>query len=316
VRPGADALRVAQQHERPVRQAVEQQLHRVGAVEQGGRQRLHALDRDALGELVEDLRERRVCLCQPRRAGPHRRGEQQLPARRRPQPLDRLDRALVGDRERTDLLDLVAPELHPQRVLLGRREHVEDAAANRELSALGHQVDPGVRHVGQPPGHALQLGLRARCQLHRRQVAQALQLRLQDRAHRGHDDPHRAGSLVRVSEPAQDAEAAADGVRTGRQPLVWQRLPGREHRDLVGREQPTQRRGQVLGLSARRGHREHRPPGPAAVALGGDRRDDERTQRRGGGHVEGVGLAGRVRPAVAGEVTGAGQPGVGEGGRQ
>ena len=49
-----------------------------------------------------------------------------------------------------DLLDLVAPELDPQRVLLGRREDVEDAAAHRELAAPLDQVDPGVAELDEP----------------------------------------------------------------------------------------------------------------------------------------------------------------------
>ena len=70
--------------------------------------------------------------------------------------LDRLEGALVGDREGADLLDVVAPELHAQRVLLGRREDVDDAAADGELAALLDQVDPGVRRVRQPAHDVLE----------------------------------------------------------------------------------------------------------------------------------------------------------------
>src|SRR5450759_4057222 len=63
--------------------------------------------------------------------GPNRRRQQQLPARRRPQAVrGHLQAALVGHLEVPDLLDLLAPELHPQRVLLGGWEDVEDAAAD------------------------------------------------------------------------------------------------------------------------------------------------------------------------------------------
>ena len=119
-------------------------------VDEHRRQRLHALDRDAGGDLVGQLDQLRVRLAE--RGGPaaYLVGEQQLAARRRPQPLDLVEGALVGDREAADLLDVVAPELHAQRVLLGRREDVDDAAADRELAALLDQVDPGVRRVGQP----------------------------------------------------------------------------------------------------------------------------------------------------------------------
>ena len=70
------------------------------------------------------------------RARAHRVGEQDLAARRRPQAVvGDLQAALVGDGEPADLLDVVAPELDPQRVVLGGREDVEDAAAHRELAA-------------------------------------------------------------------------------------------------------------------------------------------------------------------------------------
>ena len=79
-------------------------------------------------------------------------GEQQLAARRRPQPvLGDLEAALVGHREVADLLDRVAPEVHPQRVLLGRREDVQDAAAHGEVAAPLHQVGAGVGR-GRPAG--------------------------------------------------------------------------------------------------------------------------------------------------------------------
>ena len=116
------------------------------------------------------------CGCaRPERGGPLADlvGEQQLAARRRPEPLDLLEGALVGDREGADLLDVVAPELHPQRVLLGRREHVDDAAADRELAALLDQVDAGVRRVRQPAYDVLERRGVARRQLDRLEVGRA-----------------------------------------------------------------------------------------------------------------------------------------------
>jgi hypothetical protein len=165
------------------------------------------------------------------RAAPDLRGEQQLPARRGPQPFDRFDGALVRDREGTDLLDLVAPELHPGRMLVGGREDVQDAATDRELAALGDQVHPCVRHVGKPTCHVLELGLAAGDQLDRLEVAEPLELRLQNRPHRRHHDAELAA--VRVGEAAQHSQPPADRVGPRRQPLVRQRLPGRVHRDPV-----------------------------------------------------------------------------------
>ena len=142
VGPGADPLGVAGDEQRALGQHVEQGLH---AVDEGRGERLHALDGDALRQLLEEV----GGAGQPvgERGGPlaHGVGEEQLAAGRRPQPvLGDLEGALVGDLEPADLLDRVAPELQPQRVLLGGREDVEDAAAHGELAAPLDEVGAGV----------------------------------------------------------------------------------------------------------------------------------------------------------------------------
>ena len=88
--------------------------------------------------------------------GPDLVGEQQLAAGRRPQVVDGVERALVGHGEATDLLDGVAPELHPQRMLLGGRKDVDDAAAHRELAAPLDQVDAHVGGRGQVANQLLE----------------------------------------------------------------------------------------------------------------------------------------------------------------
>ena len=50
--------------------------------------------------------------------------------------VDRMQRALRERRERADALDLVAEELDAERLAAGRREDVDDAAADGELAAL------------------------------------------------------------------------------------------------------------------------------------------------------------------------------------
>ena len=154
-----------------------------------GRERLHALDGDALGELVGDLGELWVRLAELGRATAYLVGEQQLAARRRPQPLDRFQGALVGDGEGADLVDLVAEELHPDGVFLGRREDVDDAAADGELAALLDQVDAGVRRAREPSYDVLELDLLPGRQLDRLEVGQALDLGLQHRADRARRRP-------------------------------------------------------------------------------------------------------------------------------
>ena len=52
-------------------------------------------------------------------------------------PVGLPERALREGGEEPDRLDLVAEELDPRRLVLGRAEDVEDAAADRELTAVG-----------------------------------------------------------------------------------------------------------------------------------------------------------------------------------
>jgi hypothetical protein len=79
---------------------------------------------------------------------------------RRRRQLDSLgvaERALGEDREPAQRLDLVAEELHPNRPLLGRRVDVEDAAADRELTALLDLVGALVAGVGEEDGDVRQV---------------------------------------------------------------------------------------------------------------------------------------------------------------
>ena len=123
----------------------------------------------------------------------------------------RLDGALVGDRERADLLDLVAPELHPHRVLLGRREDVDEPAAHGELAALLHQVDAGVRRVRETAYDVVDGDGVARGELDRLEVTEPADLRLQDRADRRDHHPEPARSRRRCRGGAAGG-APRDGV--------------------------------------------------------------------------------------------------------
>ena len=183
--------------------------------------------------LVGHLGELRVGLTQRGGASAYFVGEQQLPARWCPEPLDVLDRPLVGNGEGADLVDLVAPELHADRVLLGRREDVDQTSADRELAALLHQVDPGVRRVREPPSDVVQLGGITRLELDRLEVAEPAHLGLQDRPNRRHDDaqPARRPVDAGVSQSPQDGQPATHGVAARAEALVRQRLPARVVRE-------------------------------------------------------------------------------------
>ncbi len=145
--PAADQFGVADQHVGVGGQQVDQQLH---PVDQRRRQGLHPVDGVALGDLVEHLDQLGMLLGQVERPLADLVGEQQLAAGRGDDLGQReVAGALVGDREVVDLLDRVAEEVDPDRVLLGGREHVDDAAADRELAAPLDQVDPDVRGADQ-----------------------------------------------------------------------------------------------------------------------------------------------------------------------
>ena len=180
---------------------------------QRGDQGLHALDGDALGQLAGHLGQLGVLDAERRGPGTHLVGEQELAARRRPQPLGPVvEGALVGGGEVAQLVDLVAPELDADRVRLGGREHVEQAAADGELAALLDQLDAGVGGLDQRAGDLVQLGLLPGPQLHRHQVAEPGRQRLQQAADRRDEHVDRR-AVAGVGQVAEDGEAAADGVR-------------------------------------------------------------------------------------------------------
>lgn len=100
-------------------------------------------------------------------------------------------------------------------MLLGRRENVQNAATDGELTALLDQFDPGVRGCRERLDGLAEIGALADAQGHGLQVAEPLDLRLQYGTHRCDDDADRAGLRVvgpRVREPAQHGEAAAHRV--------------------------------------------------------------------------------------------------------
>ncbi len=187
--------------------------------------------------------------------------------------------ALVGDPEVADLLDAVPPELHPQRVFLGGREHVQDAAAHGDLAAVLDQVGAHVADVHQPGDGLLEVGVLACAQRHRFQVAQPADHRLQQAAHRADQHGDRAGlraARVRVGQPAQHGQPPPGGVRTRRDPFVRQGFPGREAGHRAWRQQRLEGAGQLLRLARGGRHGQHEPlrlsPGLIRPRWGGGQR--------------------------------------------
>ena len=212
---------------------------------------------------------------------------------------DLLERALVGDGERPDLLDGVAPELDPERMLArraGRRRRCHRARRTRHAARRGR---PG----GRPPRPGGARRPRGRPRRPRgadtgSRSAKPLDLRLQDRPHGRDDHLDRPTTSERRSgwtSRRRTASRCADGVRPRREPLVRKGLPRREvdHRRR-GSSSDSSGLDELVGLARGRGHDEHGSVGawpasarPSAAATKG-------RMRVGCGEIEGGGAAGTV----------------------
>ena len=150
MRARAHLLGVGDHHRGVLRQLVDEQAQ---LVDEHRRERLHALDGMAVGDLRRRSRPARGAsrpAPRPARAprgvsSSSRQGGAQSPC-----PTSPRLRWSATLNERTSST-AVAPPLDPHRVLLGRREDVEDAAAHGELAALLDQLHPGVGDVDQAP---------------------------------------------------------------------------------------------------------------------------------------------------------------------
>src|SRR5205823_410923 len=135
--------------------------------------------------------------------------------------LDRVERALRERRERADRLNLVAEELDAQRLAAGRREDVDQAAANRELPAVVDALVALVPGERELLGELLDPLLGTGRQLERGRPCSRRRQALGDCARRCADDPA-------AGENVERSGALADEVRRRLEP----RLPG----DTAARE--------------------------------------------------------------------------------
>ena len=135
--------------DRGIRRQIMRQGHQ--AIDERWRERLHSVDGDALADLGEHRRETRKLVLHLPGALAHALAEQHLPARWELGLGDLgRQRALVCDREFANLLELVTEEFEAKRMLVGGREHVDDATAHREFPPPRHHVDPGICEVDKP----------------------------------------------------------------------------------------------------------------------------------------------------------------------
>ena len=179
----------------------------------------------------------------------------------------RMQRALRERRERAHLFDLVAEELDPERLAAGGREHVDDATAHGELTALVDPLDslvPGERELlGEPVDPRLVADPereRARSRGARRQP-------FRERRDRRADEP---SGLEDVERPV----ALTDEVRRRDQPRLVGDAPARKERDPRDVPEPRRAVRSVPRVGVLGQQHEER-----AAELGVERREHERQHR-------------------------------------
>ncbi len=250
---------------------------------------------DALGHLLQQLSEAGVPVAELGGTRAHGRRQEEFAARHERHLGDLAgERPLVGDRERADLVDLVAEELDAVRMIGDGREHVEDATPHGELVAPARDhVDTVVGQLHQPRDHRIELApATTDTQFDRLDGTESGSQRLQGASDRSGDDEGR--DAVPRRDAAQHVEPAADRLGTGAQALVGQRLPGREVQHLRTGHYGIQGRTQRLGSATGRRDDENgtrAPPSDGARGGGDDgsiQPVDDRERQIGGGRRSGV----------------------------
>ena len=185
--------------------------------------------------------------------------------------LDLVQRALGERREGAHGLDLVAEELDSQRLAAGRREDVDQPAADGEVAALLDAVDPLVAGERQQLGERLEPGRLAGREPDRRRPGLGRRQRLRDRGRRGADEPARR-------EHVERPRALADEMRRRLEPGAPVHAAARQQRDALLAEEPARSLGRVAGVGVlgqqhdERAARAARAAPPAAAAAPARRR--------------------------------------------
>ena len=179
-----------------------------------------------------------------------------------------MQRALRERRERAHLLDLVAEELDAERLAAGRREDVDEPAADRELPAVLRPLDALVA------GERKRLGQRTRFRAPRpARCASAPAARAPaaspSRRGRGRNDDEPA-----ALEHVERARPLADEVRRRREARVPADAAARQKRDALRAEVPAGGLGEVARVGVLGNEDRQR-----AAELLVQRRHDERQRR-------------------------------------
>ena len=279
----AHALGLDEQRERGVGEQVRQEVLTLGEPRQP---RLHAVEHLTVGEALPLLAAPTLRAQELRGALADGRGGEQLTRREDPRLVDVVGGALVGDRERRQPVDLVAPEVDADGVVVGGRVDVDDRAAHGDLAARLHLVLAPVAARDQRLDQLVAVDPASRPDHDRLDLLDVRPEPLHERAHRRHHD---GGRVVGMAEPPEHAEPPAHRLERRRHPLERQRLPRREQLDLAELGEPAPRN--CVRSRARRSA--SAPVGTATtsgrrVVTPGERGHEQRPGRVGDRHRRGA----------------------------
>ena len=166
--------------------------------------------------------------------------------------------ALVGDRERGEPVDVVAPQVDAHRMVVGDRVHVDDRAAHRDLAARLDLVLAPVAERDEPLDQLVAVDASRPARTTTGSVSSTWGPSRCTRARTGATTTRSAGR--RRAQPPQDPQAPTHRLERRRHPLERQRLPRREPLDVLRVEEAAQVVRQPLRLGAGRHRDDDRPP--------------------------------------------------------
>ncbi len=249
----AHPLGFDEQHHRVVRQQIGQQVFAIG---EPGQPRLHAVEHLTFGESFPLLAPPRLFRDQRGGALPHVVRREQLPGREDVRLRNFVSRALVGNREGGEPVDLVAPQVDAHRMVVGRRVDVDDGPPYGHLAPRFHLVFAPVAAGDEARHQLVAIDLVPGPDHHRLDVLRVGPQPLHERPDRC--DDHRRGCSR--SQPPHHPQAAAHRLQRRRHPFEGQGLPRREVLDVVGAEELHEVAHQALGLGPGRHRDEDRSP--------------------------------------------------------
>ena len=175
----------------------------------------------------------------------------------------------MNARERADRLDLVAEELDAERLAAGRREDVDQAAADGELAAVVDALDALVAGERERLGDAVDAELEAGAQLERLRAAR----RAAAAAPRARARTRRRARRARARRAR--APARRRGAAAARAPTPSGRRGSAEADQLLA-EEPRRRLGRVARVRVLRQQADERALEPLV-----ERREHDRQRRLG-----------------------------------